>query len=144
VAENNPDPIDQLADSLVRASWRLRRFERRELAPFGITFRQVRALRVVAAAARGVRMGDLAGVLEIVPRSATTMVESLERAGLVMRSMDPTDRRSVIVACTTDGATLVERLAADRRSGAENLFRPLSEEQRGALLQLLRSIIEEG
>ncbi len=143
MADKTGDPIDQLADSLIRASWRLRRFERGELSPFGLTFAQARALRVVAAANDGMRMGELADALEIVPRSATTMVDGLERAGLVSRSVHRTDRRSVVVACTGEGAALVERLAANRRAGAENLFGPLSGEEKALLFQLLRSLTGE-
>jgi DNA-binding MarR family transcriptional regulator len=165
VEDKLPDPIDRLAELLIRASWRLRRNERKELVPFGLTFGQARALRAISAAAvrtvggtrvalgtrapggapavDGMRVGELADRLEIVPRSATTIVEGLESAGLVTRRMDPADRRSVIVACTAEGKELIARLAEERRASAEALFAPLSAEERDELLRLLRSITGE-
>jgi DNA-binding MarR family transcriptional regulator len=131
-----------LSELLVRASWRLRRNERKELAPFGLTFAQARALRVLSSASEGVRIGELAETLEIVPRSATTMVDGLESAGLAARRMDPADRRSVLVSCTAEGDALLSRLAEGRRAAAEVLFSPLTQEEKKDLLGLLRSLIE--
>jgi DNA-binding MarR family transcriptional regulator len=132
----------KLAELLTRASWRLRKNERKELAPFGLTFAQARALRVLVDGGP-MRIGDLAAHLEIVPRSATTRVDDLEAAGLVTRRTDPDDRRSVIVVATEAGADLVARLAANRRAGAEALFAPLPTEGRLHLLGLLDSIAKD-
>jgi DNA-binding MarR family transcriptional regulator len=136
------DTPDRLAELLTRASWRLKKSEREEVAPFGITFAQARALRVLVERDT-MRIGDLAGLLEIVPRSATTRVDDLEKAGLVTRSVDPGDRRSVLVVPTQQGQELVARLTAHRRVSAETLFAPLSAEERAELLRLLRSITRE-
>jgi DNA-binding MarR family transcriptional regulator len=159
VKDTPSDMTARLSDLLVRASWRLRQNERKELAPFGLTFAQARALRTVSAAEApekagagvggrpcadgGMRIGELAGRLEIVPRSATTMVDGLESAGLVTRRMDPSDRRSVLVACAPAGRELLARLAADRRTGAEVLFAPLSAVQQEELVRLLELVTGE-
>jgi DNA-binding MarR family transcriptional regulator len=132
----------ELAELLTRASWRLRKNERKELEPFGLTFAQARALRALVDAGQ-MRIGDLANLLEIVPRSATTRVDGLEEAGLVTRRMDPADRRSILVAPTAQGRELVARLAAQRRAGAEALFAPLSTEEKSQLLRLLASLTKE-
>ena len=159
VEDTSPGMTAKLSDLLVRASWRLRQNERKELAPFGLTFAQARALRAVSAAAGpegavggaearpcahgAMRIGELADRLEIVPRSATTMVEGLESAGLVTRTMDPSDRRSVLVACTPAGKELLTRLAEDRRTAAETLFAPLSAAQKDELLHLFALVTGE-
>ena len=132
----------KLAELLTRASWRLRKNERKELAPFGLTFAQARALRVLVDGG-SMRVGDLATRLEIVPRSATSRADDLEAAGLVTRRPDPDDRRSVIVMATEAGSDLVARLAAERRAGAELLFAPLSSDERRGLLGLLESITKD-
>ena len=82
------DQIGQLGELLVRSSWRLRRGAAKELAPLGVTFGQARALRVLAAS-EPMRMADLAASLEIVPRSLTTMIDSLVAAG-TRRTAKPT------------------------------------------------------
>ena len=86
------------------------------------------------------RIGDLAAKLEIVPRSATTMVDGLENAGFVTRRMDPCDRRSILLAPTAKGQDLIARLAEERTASAETLFTPLSADEKLELLRLLGSI----
>jgi DNA-binding MarR family transcriptional regulator len=137
------DLIDGLSDELMRTFRRLRRSERKELTPFGLTFGQARALRLIARSGGGMRIGELATALEIVPRSATTMVDGLENAGFVARRPDPDDRRSVLVSCARPGFDLLDRLADVRRNSAEWLFAPLSPEERRELLRLLQATGKE-
>ncbi len=134
------DQIGQLGELVVRTSWRLRRGAAKELAPLGVTFGQARVMRVIASAAEPMRMADLAASLEIVPRSVTSMVDTLEEAGLVLREPDPNDRRSVLVTPTAEGRALLERMNRARRAGANDLFGQLSEEERDTLLDLLSAL----
>jgi DNA-binding MarR family transcriptional regulator len=138
------DLVPQLAESLTCASWRLKRDAVRELAPLGLTFGQSRALRLLARAGEPLRIGDLAARLEVVPRTATTMVDSLESAGLVRRQADPSDRRSVQVGLTADGLALIERMTRARRQSAETMFAHLSPAHQAELLELLRRLNERG
>ncbi len=48
-------------------------------------------------------MGDIAGLLDITPSSATDLVNYLEREGFVRRVQDPQNRRSLIVVPTEKG-----------------------------------------
>jgi DNA-binding MarR family transcriptional regulator len=134
------DRVGQLADLLFRTTMRLRRGSAKELAPLGVTFGQARVMRVLARADEPMRMADLAAALEIVPRSVTTVIDSLEEAGLVCREPDPHDRRSVLVQPTGAGRAAVERMNRARRATAEDLFGRLSERQRATLLDLLISL----
>jgi DNA-binding MarR family transcriptional regulator len=136
------DLVSQLAELLTCASWRLRRASRVELEPLGLTFGQARALRLLSRAAEPVRIGELAVRLEVAPRSATTMIDALEGAGLVARQADPGDRRSVLVHLTDHGLTLLERLGHARRASAETLFGRLTADQRDRLLELLTLLNE--
>jgi len=136
-APETSDLTPQLSELLTCASWRLRRAARRELEPLGLTFGQARALRLLARAGGPMRMGELAARLEVVPRSATTMVDGLETAGFAGRQAAPDDRRSVLVSLTADGEALLERLGRARRAGAEELFARLTAPQREQLLELL-------
>jgi DNA-binding MarR family transcriptional regulator len=136
VGPSGVDQIGQLGELLVRSSWRLRRGAAKELAPLGVTFGQARALRVLAASDQ-MRMADLAASLEIVPRSLTTMVDSLVTAGLVDRQADAHDRRSVLVSPTRAGREVLDRMDSARRATAEELFGRLSAPQRRTLLNLL-------
>ena len=136
------DIVARIDEQFVRAFRRVRRGTTRVLAPFGISGGQARALRVLGRAGEPMRVGDVAARLEIVPRSATTMVDALEGAGLVERRPDPDDRRSVLVALTKAGRDLLGRMAAARREIAESLFGHLSVVQQSDLLGLLTALNE--
>ena len=140
--DQTSDVIAQLAELLACTSWRLRRASRRELEPLGLTFGQARALRLLARAGEPVRIGELAARLEVVPRSATSMVDALEAAGLVDRTPDPIDRRSILVGLTDSGVDLLARLGRARRASAESLFARLDAAQREQLLELLATLNE--
>jgi DNA-binding MarR family transcriptional regulator len=131
-----------LAEALTRASWRLRRASVKELSPLGLTFAQSRVLRILARHGEPMRMGDLAARFEVAPRSATSMVDSLEALGLVGRQADPTDRRSVLVGLTPDGLALMDRIGELRRASAHALFVRLTPAQQQQLLDLL-SVLNE-
>jgi DNA-binding MarR family transcriptional regulator len=126
-----------LAEALTQASWRLRRESVKELAPLGLTFAQSRVLRVLTRCGAPMRMGDLAARLEVAPRSATSMIDSIEVLGLVERRACPGDRRSVLVALTPRGEGLMERIRSLRLASAHVLFGRLTEAQQTQLLDLL-------
>ena len=111
-----------------------------ELGPMGLTGAQARVIRFLERAGEPVRMADIAAALEVVPRTATSMVDGLESAGLVARAIDPHDRRSILVSLTDEGALLLDRLSAARRRTAEVTFSPLSPGDRGELARLLTAL----
>jgi DNA-binding MarR family transcriptional regulator len=137
------DVVAQLAELVVRTSWRLRRGTAKELAPLGVTFAQARVMRVLARAGEPMRMADLAASLEIVPRSVTTMIDSLEQAGLVCRETDANDRRSVLVTPSPAGCAVLDRLDRARRDTADDLFSRLTTGERAQLLALLVALDAE-
>ena len=104
------DPAVELAELFSRVARRLRRAAKQELSPLGLTWAQARVLRLLYEAPGPMRMADIACRLEIVARSATSMVDALAATGLVTRMGDPTDRRSVLVEASATGRTLVEHL----------------------------------
>ncbi len=103
----------------------------------GLTGAQARVIRFLEGAGHPVRMADIAAALEVVPRTATSMVDGLEEAKLVVRAIDPHDRRSILVSLTSEGARLLDRLALARRRTAEATFSALSPIERGELARML-------
>lgn len=134
------DDSTQLAELVVRTSRRLHRSSMAELAPMGLTSAQARVIRYLEAVGQPARMADIAAALEVVPRTATSMVDGLENAGLVVRATDPQDRRSILVSLTGEGAHLLDHLARARRRTAEATFSPLSPKDRRELVRLLTAL----
>jgi DNA-binding MarR family transcriptional regulator len=127
----------QLADLLHRPTRRLRRSQAERLAPLGLTPAQERALRVISRSDEPLRMTELADRLGIVPRSLTTVVDALEEAGLVRREIDPRNRRAILLRLTDQGNAVRDELREARRRAAEDLFAPLSDDDRELLASLL-------
>jgi DNA-binding MarR family transcriptional regulator len=130
------DPV-QLADLLHRLTKRLRRAQAERLAPFGLTPAQERALRMITRSEEPPRMTELADHLGIVPRSVTTVVDALEEAGLVRRETDPHNRRAIRLYLTDRGVAVRDEMRDARRRAAEDLFAPLSAEERKQFGDLL-------
>jgi len=130
-----PDAAARIADLLSRTQRRLRRQVRRELGPLGVTPARLRALWALSDGA--LRVSDLAERLDVVPRSATSVVDDLEAAGFVERRPDPEDRRATFVDLTDEGAGLLRRLRASRRAGVAELLDRLSPDEQSDLIRLL-------
>lgn len=89
----------------------------------------------------------LADVIGVSPRNITGLVDALVMTGFVTREPHPTDRRAALVTLTEHGATIVDRLARDRRELAETLFSDWPSERFDCFVQgldaLLASLDEE-
>jgi DNA-binding MarR family transcriptional regulator len=151
--ENQPDPAAPLdaappaaapglAELYLRTGHRIRRRSAPAYESFGLTEAQARALRVINRYERP-RMADLAQALEVVPRSITSMVDTLEAAGFVAREPDPTDRRATIVVLTAAGTEVLTQLGRMRAEAAEQLFAKLSPTEQDELRRLLE-LLDEG
>lgn len=92
--------------------------------------------------AAGLRLGALAGWLQIAPRSATEVVDALEAQGLVARTPDPADRRAVLVGLTDQGRQVATEIRAARRAATETLLDELSSGDRAQLRTSLLTLLE--
>lgn len=89
-----------------------RRFERAlETSGLGLTAGEARALHH-AAAAGPVRQTALAERMAVEPMTVVGYLDRLEKAGLVERLADPTDRRAKLVRPTAEAAPILARIAA--------------------------------
>ena len=134
------DPIELVQ----RAARRFRRLAAGRFETLGLTGGQARALRTIARAGEPVRMGDLAHRLDVVPRSATSVVDELETAQLVERVADPNDRRVTLVRLTPEGARRLEALREQRRAAAAPLLDRLTDADRLELTRLLTLLTDDG
>ena len=76
---------------------------------------------------------ELARRERIKPPTATRIVSSLERAGLVERIADPADGRSSILSTTADGRALLRRLRARKTAYLAQHLRDLDPDDVAAL-----------
>jgi DNA-binding MarR family transcriptional regulator len=97
-----------------------------------------RVLGVMAHALPGcVRMGDLSTALGVTPRNVTTIVDGLEREGLLVRHRDLDDRRAILLELTEKGRAQVEQVHGVQHDLAERMFSALNPDERCTLYLLL-------
>lgn len=82
----------------------------------------------------------LADLLQCDASTATTMVDRLEKRGLVRRVPHPTDRRAKIIQLTPEGCALRDRVI--RHTTEHSPFALLDHESRLRLHALLREVID--
>jgi DNA-binding MarR family transcriptional regulator len=143
MADRIPDERERLAgevaDLVHAVAHLLRRRATRDLEPLGVTWAQVRALRVVARHAP-MRMSDLADHLRIARRSATSVVDELVDRGLVARTAEPGDRRAVVVEPTDAGRAVLDEVSRRRRDAIVEAAGVLDDDELRALHTLLRRL----
>jgi DNA-binding MarR family transcriptional regulator len=89
-----------------------------------------------------IRLGDLAAKLDIAARTATDMVDGLERDGFLRRRPDPTDRRALLVELTPEAHSKFEKIAKLKTSFVKDVFGHFSEQERNQLVDLLSRLKE--
>jgi DNA-binding MarR family transcriptional regulator len=131
---------DILIDELYETTHGLRQFVEARLREKSASVARLRALRMLARAEQPLRMRDLSDLTGIAARTATSIVDSLERDGLVERVRHPHDRRAFLLRLTPEGAHChreaeeVDRLALAEATAA------LNAEEREQLRELLARI----
>ena len=132
---------DGLLESFWAVTRRLREHTRITLEPWHISPSQSRAVGVLDRHGE-MRLSTLAEHLRIAPRSATEVIDDLQRRGLVERRPDPSDRRATLVLLTDQGADTARAIREARASEGERLFAGLDPADRAELSRILRRLRE--
>lgn len=135
------DPaVEGIVTGIAKASRQLDGEMRTSLAQVGLTKEEFKVLIELHAGPQ--THGSLCRELEVSTGAMTNRLDKLERAGLVSRSRDPSDRRGVMLTLTRSGA---ERLDAyiDRGARRERrLLEGLSGSEKRQLNELLTKLVD--
>lgn len=115
---------------------RQQRYSRRHLNPA-----QAELLHIIARH-EGLSIKEIADILKITGSAVTQHVESLVKAGFVVREVDPKDRRTVRVKLSGEGAKKIKMFKEYHLQKFIELLSPLSEEELKTFRDLNRKIIE--
>ena len=131
----------EAAVALLRTASVVRRAVERVVEPFGLSFAQYNALRIVRGAGTG-GIPTLA-IRERMLEEGTTitrLLDKLEEAGLVRRERAHPDRRQVICHATEAGKTLLDRLDPLVDAGDAATVETLDEAEVETLVRLLDAV----
>jgi DNA-binding MarR family transcriptional regulator len=95
----------------------------------------------VVAAREPVSQREVSDALLLDPSDVVTLVDILERAGLVERKRDPADRRRYALEVTAAGQLAVVRLREITREANQELLAPLDPDEREQLAVLLARVV---
>jgi DNA-binding MarR family transcriptional regulator len=107
------------------------------LEPHGLTFPRYEALMLLYYSRQGsLPLGKMGARLQVHPTSVTSLIDGLERSGLLERAPHPTDRRTTLATLTARGRTAAAAATAtlnEMRFGTA----PLSDAELASLTDVL-------
>ena len=89
---------------------------------------------------KGLRMNELSKRLMVSGGNVTGITDQLEREGLVVRTLDPADRRAVSVKLTEKGLQRFRKMAAHHEHWIAELLVCLTPEEKQSMFGLLRKL----
>jgi DNA-binding MarR family transcriptional regulator len=92
------------------------------------------------AGARGLSQSDVADYLVQSESNVSSLIDRLQRDGLVDRSWSVTDRRKRVLLLTEAGQQLIDRVGVARARWEESLLSKVGPQERSSLLEGLRLI----
>jgi len=138
-----------ICHSIIWMSHLIERYANARLPTFGLgddlsmpRARLLLAIAAGAAAETSTRMSDIALDVGVTARTITTMVDALERDGLVERLPDPLDRRAISLRLTDAGEALAPRVQVALDEICRAVVSPLSDADQATLHDLLTRLIE--
>ena len=88
-------------------------------------------------APQGLKMSELSQRMMVTGGNVTGITDGLEKEGLVIRQIDPTDRRVFHVRLSAEGQRQFRRMAAEHEQWVIELFAGMSVKQKNQLVDLL-------
>ncbi|MBY7730591.1 MULTISPECIES: MarR family winged helix-turn-helix transcriptional regulator [Vibrio] len=129
--------LDQNLEKIERFASKIWRTQVNEDPICQLSFNEYDYLKVIQASPEPIRLTDLAIEMQVTKPSATTMVQRLERKGLVERQASLEDARSKLVILTKKAEIGLEEESKIYQVMAQTLESRLSEQESQLLNQLL-------
>jgi DNA-binding MarR family transcriptional regulator len=129
-----------MVTSVMRAHQILLARVQQTLEPFGLTFAQFEALRLLAFSRNGkLPLGKIGARLQVHPASVTNVIDRLESKGLVRRQQHPHDMRTTLASITRTGRSVTAK-ATDALN--EQVFRNsgLAEDRLESLVEVVTEL----
>ena len=110
----------------------------------GLTLNQHTAvdkiMQLTQTSPKGVALRDFAKVMRSSPSSASVMVDSLVNRGLLERSQNPTDRRTVCIRLSEKGKKLVTEGHDQVEARIASMLETLTDEERDQLAKIMAKL----
>jgi DNA-binding MarR family transcriptional regulator len=123
---------------------RIENFVRQKLqANFTTTLPRFDLMAQLERAPQGLKMSELSQRMMVTGGNVTGITDGLEKEGLVVREVDPADRRVFRVKLTAEGQKQFRRMASDHEQWIIGLFEGMSVKQKNQLADLLGELKQQ-
>ncbi|MGB8650879.1 MAG: MarR family transcriptional regulator [Mycobacteriales bacterium] len=112
----------------------------RRLRAYGLSAGARQVLAVLDGDGGSLSPTTIADRLIITTASMTSMLDTLQRRGLVQRTPDVKDRRRVVVTITVEGRRIIRRLLPEMLALQDEVAAALSPDDRAELVRLLSTL----
>jgi DNA-binding MarR family transcriptional regulator len=109
-------------------------------ASFQTTLPRFDLMAQLERARQGLKMSELSQRMMVTGGNVTGITDGLEKEGLVVREVDPSDRRVYRVRLTTEGQRQFRRMAAEHEQWVIRLFDGMSGRDKEQLVALLGNL----
>ena len=117
---------------------RIENFVRQNLqSKFETTLPRFDLMAQLERAPQGLKMSELSQRMMVTGGNVTGITDGLEKDGLVVREVDPTDRRVFYVKLSAEGQRQFRRMAAEHEQWVIGLFEGMSMKHKNQLAELL-------
>jgi MarR family 2-MHQ and catechol resistance regulon transcriptional repressor len=134
------DPVINTYVLLLNTSDIVARYAETQLAKLGITSTQYTVLVTLSACPQPPTLTELSQRLFRTKNSLTTVIDNMERDGLVKRVKDNVDRRAIRVMATDKGVGLFESVRAPSRELVYQIMSCYNDEELKHLSELLQKV----
>src|ERR1700712_4256647 len=130
--------------ALLLAGRQWRRAADAEVERHGISDATALPLVLIGRMAGEPRQNALAEAVGIEGPSLVRLLDQLEKAGLVVRKEDPTDRRAKVLSLTPAGRSVVAKMEADLTRLRETVFAKVNAADLESSLRVFRAVQDHG
>jgi len=137
------DPeVEAAVDRMTKLVKHIDRLTERTVSEFGLNTGEFRLLlKLRQAPEQRATAGELAERVSLSTGAMTNRLDGLEEAGLIERTRDPHDRRSVLVTITDTGIEVLARAVDAQAREEQKLIGTLAPQDQRRLNALLRQLI---
>jgi DNA-binding MarR family transcriptional regulator len=128
---------------IVRTASLILKLSDRFFSDFGVTDAQFNILMLLKYnGGRKVSQQDLSARLVVNKSNIVGLIDRLEKAGAVIRQSDPDDRRSNLIALTTKGRKLMDKVVAEYFARIDEVMSTLTTQEKESLAASLDNVRE--
>lgn len=107
---------------------------------------EVQTLHLLSKASKvndsGIKVSELSQLMHVTPSMVTQVIKTLEKRGLVVRTVDDIDRRAVRLTITAEGRTALHQAMAGMIASFDGLVAHLGQEKSEQLVSLLADVYD--